>query len=268
MSLSVFLTRRHLVVSSRRRGPFRCPCRCFLPGDISLSPPVGGAPSGVPDRVCFPATSRRLLPQSGPLPQRGRPLGGPFGGIGSKILFCLTSPIPCPMSFCLSCAEWARESPLCRRCAADLAPGPQWRLPSGLIVSAGLRHTGAARRLVHRLKYQGLTEAAGVLADFMVGRMPAAAAALAPVPRARVRRLRYGIDPAEELARALARRSGLPIVTPLRAPLWWGRQAARARPPQRAAVRGRNPTSDACCSRRRRGHHRSDAHGRGGSARF
>ena len=45
MSLSVFLTRRH-----------------------SSSPPVGGAPTGVPDRVCFPATSRCLLPEAGPLP--------------------------------------------------------------------------------------------------------------------------------------------------------------------------------------------------------
>jgi predicted amidophosphoribosyltransferase len=133
------------------------------------------------------------------------------------------------MAFCISCAQWDRQAPLCRRCAAELAPGPRLRLASGLVVAAGLRHSGAARRLVHRLKYQGLSDAAEVLADHMAGRIPARAAALAPVPRAVLRRLRYGVDPAAALAGALSRRTGLPVLTLLRAPLWWSSHAKQPR---------------------------------------
>jgi len=149
------------------------------------------------------------------------------------------------MSFCLACAEWTGRGPLCGGCAADLAAGPQWRLPSGLLIGAGFAHSGAARRLVHRLKYQGILEVAELLAGFMAPLLPAAAEELVPVVRARLRRVRYGIDPALEIARALSGRTGLPVSRALAAPLWWPRHAARSRegrsPPRFASVRGAGP---------------------------
>jgi predicted amidophosphoribosyltransferase len=87
---------------------------------------------------------------------------------------------------------------------------------------------------VHRLKYQGLVEVAAVLAAFMIPLVPSGATALVPVVRARVRVVRFGIDPAVELAAALSRRSGLPLQNALEAPLWWPRHATRNR-------EGRNP---------------------------
>ena len=124
--------------------------------------------------------------------------------------------------------------PLCRSCDADLVPGPRWRLASGMLVAGALGHRGAARRLVHRLKYQGLVEAADLLARFMTPLVPSKTEALIPVSRARLRRVRYGIDPAVELARAMSRRTGIPVHRTLVAPLWWPRHAAQARD-------GRNP---------------------------
>ena len=133
------------------------------------------------------------------------------------------------MSFCLACAEWTSQRPLCRVCSADMAPGPKWRLASGMLVAGGLQHRGAARRLVHRLKYQGLIEIADVLAGHMAPLLPAGADSLVPVARARLRRIKYGIDPAQELARALGRLSGLPVREVLVPAWWWPRHALQER---------------------------------------
>jgi predicted amidophosphoribosyltransferase len=107
------------------------------------------------------------------------------------------------------------------------------------LIAGGLRHGGAARRLVHRLKYQGLVEIADLLAGFMIPLVPAAAEVLVPVARARLRKLRHGIDPALELTRALSRSTGLPVDRALAAALWWPRHAPtdparRSRPQFRA----------------------------------
>ncbi|MGB5188022.1 MAG: hypothetical protein WBO84_12955, partial [Acidimicrobiia bacterium] len=61
---------------------------------------------------------------------------------------------------------------------------------------AGYQHEGTARRLVHALKYRAVVAAAGPLADAMAERLPSAATALVPIPRARLRAFRYGVDPA------------------------------------------------------------------------
>ena len=160
------------------------------------------------------------------------------------------------MSICLACAEWTPVRPLCRGCSAELTASPRRRLASGLLVAGGLSHRGAARRLVHRLKYQGVVEAGAVLAAFMQPLLPASAAVLVPLPRARLRRLRFGIDPALALARLLSKSSGLPVHTALVSSLWWPRYAMRARdgrsPPAFSTVghvgRGAVLIDDVCTS--------------------
>jgi predicted amidophosphoribosyltransferase len=136
---------------------------------------------------------------------------------------------------CIGCA--ARfESPLCVGCRAGLREGPQFVLDGAVLVTAGLHHHGVARRIVHRLKYDGLGVAADVLAVAMATRLPAATTALVPLPRALVRRLRFGIDPSAELARAVHRISGVPVVAALRPALYWPRHATRS-PSGRAPAR-------------------------------
>lgn len=88
------------------------------------------------------------------------------------------------------------------------------------------RHDGAARSLVHRLKYHA-APLPGV-GRLLSGLLPDSARALVPVPRVAVRRWRYGVDPARELALALGAASGLPVVEALRPPLWVHRRAGPA----------------------------------------
>lgn len=90
-------------------------------------------------------------------------------------------------------------------------------------------HSGAARVLVHRLKYQGLKAAAGPLAAALATALPTEAAALVPVPRVIARRWRYGVDAADDLAAALARITALPVLRLLRPALWAPPQARRDR---------------------------------------
>jgi len=104
--------------------------------------------------------------------------------------------------------------------------------PGGVTVVGAFRHGGQARLLVHRLKYQADLGAGRTLAAAMAQRIDADWACLVPVPRASIRKLRYGIDPACWLASAVGRVSGLPVVDALTAGVWWPRHAgARARPP-------------------------------------
>ncbi len=135
---------------------------------------------------------------------------------------------------CVGCTSRV-ASPLCLVCRSHLRPGPEF-VAGELVVSAGYHHRTLARRLVHRLKYQGALHAADTLAEAMVGRLPPGATALVPVPRAIVRRVRFGVDPAVALAARLAVLSGLPVVAALRPALWWPRHAVRRRD-QRVAAR-------------------------------
>lgn len=91
-------------------------------------------------------------------------------------------------------------------------------------------HDGAGKILVHRLKYEGVVAAAELLACALLPFVPPGAGGLVPVPRSAMRRVRYGVDPAFEISRALSRRTGLPTHSSALAPLWGsGQHAGRGR---------------------------------------
>ena len=99
---------------------------------------------------------------------------------------------------------------------------------AGVLVTAALGHEGAGRRLVHQLKYTGSPEAARLLGAAMADVVPQQATALVPLPRARIRHWRNGVDPAVALAVIVAKRTGLPMVTALSPAWWWPRHAGRS----------------------------------------
>jgi predicted amidophosphoribosyltransferase len=101
-----------------------------------------------------------------------------------------------------------------------------------MVVRAGYHHDGAARRLVHRLKYQGVAAAAVPLARRLADVVAEAGdrpGALVPVPRAIIRRGRHGIDPAVVLAGELGRLLAVPVLHALRPGCWWPRHAGKGR---------------------------------------
>ncbi len=136
---------------------------------------------------------------------------------------------------CLACRRPGRAV-LCDPCRRRFRPAADRMLASGLAVFPAFVHEGPARRLVHRLKYEGFVEAAVLLAAPMAERLPRGTKVLVPVPRVRWRRLRYGVDPAAALAEALAARTGLRVVTVL-VPAWFGPVHAGRRRERRAPPR-------------------------------
>jgi predicted amidophosphoribosyltransferase len=92
--------------------------------------------------------------------------------------------------------------------------------------------------MVRRLKYGGVAAVAAAFAPALAGRLPADVQAIVPVPRTAWRAVRYGVDPALELARRLAVATGVPVVRALAAPIMAERHAGRGRR-QRAPVRFR-----------------------------
>lgn len=124
---------------------------------------------------------------------------------------------------CLACSQLAGGA-LCRRCELSLRPCPEHYLAGVGTVRSAFRHRGGARLLVHHLKYRGVVAAGVLLAEAMAPHVPPGTV-LVPVTRVGWRRLRYGVDPALELARSLARITDAPFASPLAAP-FWGRARA------------------------------------------
>jgi predicted amidophosphoribosyltransferase len=126
---------------------------------------------------------------------------------------------------------------LCAGCRRTLHPASDRILPGGLRLIAAFHHEGAARTLIHHLKYRGVTAYAGLVADLLEPRLPRLP--LVPVPRALSRRLRYGVDPARLIATALADRLQVPVIDGLTPPLHAPRRAGRdhSRPASRFRTR-------------------------------
>jgi predicted amidophosphoribosyltransferase len=115
------------------------------------------------------------------------------------------------------------------------------------LVSAAFAHEGPARRLVHRLKYEGHQAAARVLAEAMAP-LAEGASALVPVPRVTWRRVRFGVDPAYELARAISDLTATPVVQVLAAAPFAPRHAGRGRDERPPPVFARRVRAPAGCA--------------------
>jgi predicted amidophosphoribosyltransferase len=106
---------------------------------------------------------------------------------------------------------------------------------------AAFEHVGPAKDLIYGLKYRGLVRYADLVVETVAGRVPCLP--VVPVPRAWTRQLRYGIDPAREIALRLARALGAPMVELLAPPIHTRRRAGgdHTRPVSLFASRGPVP---------------------------
>lgn len=123
---------------------------------------------------------------------------------------------------CLNCHEPTRGR-VCSLCDAGLRTAPERLLPGAIRLVSAFEHQGVARNLMHLLKYQGLTAYASLAAAKIAPRLPRAA--LVPVPRVLTRRLKYGVDPALQLALSLAALLEVEVCPVLVAPLHSDRRA-------------------------------------------
>ena len=132
---------------------------------------------------------------------------------------------------CIFC--WSKSaSLLCDPCRRDVRALPATRV-SGVRIESAATHEGVARRLVHLLKYQAMEAAGLTLAALMAPLVPGDAEALVPVPRAGLRRLRYGVDPARVLASVLGDMTGIQVVAGIAAVPWWPSHAGSERTQRR-----------------------------------
>lgn len=137
------------------------------------------------------------------------------------------------MPICVACGSLTAP-PLCDACRAQLRPGGSFFVGSAPGRYA-LHHSGTGRALVHQLKYRGVVGAADLLAPLMARLIPSRASVLVPLPRATIRRIAYGVDPAGELARRIGRHTGIPVSRLVRPGLWWPRHAGRNPTDRRSA---------------------------------
>ena len=123
---------------------------------------------------------------------------------------------------------------VCTTCAADLAPAPSLAVPLHLDSCRALyAYDDLTRALLIRLKNRHRRDAVAWLADRLAAAgSPVAGGVVTWAPTSTMRRRRRGFDQAELLARAVARRWGLPVQPLLRrlpGPAQSGRSAAERR---------------------------------------
>jgi ComF family protein len=117
---------------------------------------------------------------------------------------------------CAACAAPAvAGAPLCERCrrALERAPAQRLLVPAVDLAVAAAPYEGVARQLVGALKFRGLTAVARPMAEAIarVARLDEGAT-IVPVPPAPRRRRGRGFDPADEIAAALSRLAGPPLL--------------------------------------------------------
>lgn len=149
-----------------------------------------------------------------------------------------------PWPFCGTCAGAlvALEPPWCLRCGRPTErPVDSCRdcppVSIDLARSAFL-FRGPARRAIHRLKFSGWRSVADALAAAILAMGSFPADAVTWVPLARSRLASRGYDQAKVLARALAARTGAPVLPLIRRAADTGPQARRAGAERRVALEG------------------------------
>lgn len=125
---------------------------------------------------------------------------------------------------CLACQRFSTQR-VCPVCTRTMRPAPDRLLDGGIRLVAAFEHEGAARTLVHHLKYRGVTSYARLVARLLEPRLPRLP--LVPVPRAMSRRLRYGVDPARVIAGFLAEHLEAPVLDALNPQIHTPRRAGR-----------------------------------------
>jgi ComF family protein len=165
-----------------------------------------------------------------------RPSTRPSAGLLAAVF-----PLVCP-----GCGR--RGDPLCARCAVDLRPAPVSAPPPGVDAWwAAFAYEGVAREIVARVKYRGARAALPWLADAMVAALPPDRGdVITWAPTSHDRRRGRGFDPAELLARAVARRLGarcVGLLDRLPGPPQTGLTGADRRLGPRLVVRTRVPPS-------------------------
>ena len=124
----------------------------------------------------------------------------------------------------------------CKGCAAELRPAPALPAPPGTDSCAALlAYDGAGRELVARLKYRNARSSVPFLARGMAALVNGEVDVVTWAPTTPVRRRGRGFDQARLLARAVARRRGLPCRPLLR------RQAGLPQTGRDAAARRAGP---------------------------
>jgi len=153
-------------------------------------------------------------------------------------------------SLCWGCGAGSGGHSLCRSCRALLRWAERVAEPAcGVPAWAPVAYDGPARALVSGFKFRGGRGLAGELAAAIAAGAPEGllAGALVPVPLARGRRRSRGYNQAEELARQLSQRTGLPVHDALERRGGSARQTGRSRgarlagPPRFRAVRPAPP---------------------------
>ncbi|HWC12573.1 MAG TPA: phosphoribosyltransferase family protein [Acidimicrobiales bacterium] len=148
-------------------------------------------------------------------------------------------PTSCPVCGALGPAP-------CSSCARALAPAPALPRPPGVdSCASAFAYAGAGRELVARVKYRNARAAVPWLAGRMAAAFGAAEVdAVTWAPTSAVRRRQRGFDQARLLARAVARRVGVPCRALLRrrpGPAQTGRSRAERREGPSFAARGPVP---------------------------
>jgi predicted amidophosphoribosyltransferase len=132
---------------------------------------------------------------------------------------------------CVLCG--VRGEVVCSRCASTLQRAPSLAVPLGVDSCVALLDYEVARRLITSLKNGGRRDLVGWLAARLaMSAHPPAGAVVTWAPTGAPRRRARGFDQAELLARAVARRWGLPCTGLLRrapGPAQAGRTAAERR---------------------------------------
>jgi predicted amidophosphoribosyltransferase len=135
------------------------------------------------------------------------------------------------VTLCLSCRRFGTDA-VCPECSGALRRGPERLLGNQLRTQAAFLHAGPARAIVHNFKYRGIARAGRFLAEAMAPLVPEGCT-LVPLPRVDWRLLRYGVDPAPQLARHLGVLTGLPVKHLLTVPVGSPDQARRSRSQRR-----------------------------------